>query len=120
MAFDAALGDRIRRILLRRQGITERKMFGGLAFMARGNMFVGILGTTLMARVGPERYDAVLKKPHVRRMDFTGKPLRGYVYVDRGGIDTERKLRVWVERCLDHARSLPSKEPGKARPALKR
>ena len=114
MAFDASLGERIRRVLLGKRGITERKMFGGLAFMSRGNMFVGILGTTLMARVGPEQYDAALKRPYVRKMDFTGKPLRGYVYVDYGGIDTDRKLRAWVERCREHARSLPPKQPGKA------
>ena len=109
MAYDAVLGERIRIILSRRRAITERKMFGGLAFMLHGNMFVGVLEKSLMARVGPKYYEAALKKPHVRPMDFTGKPLRGYVYVSPGGIKTDRALRTWVERCLDHARSLPPK-----------
>ena len=109
MAFDAVLGKRIRAILSQRRAITERRMFGGLAFMVHGNMFVGVLKKSLMARVGPEYYEAALKKPHVRPMDFTGKPLRGYVYVSPGGIKTDRSLRTWVERSLEYARSLPPK-----------
>jgi TfoX/Sxy family transcriptional regulator of competence genes len=84
-------------------------MFGGLAFMVRGHMFVGVLQKPLMARVGPEGYEKVLKQPHVRMMDFTGKPLRGYVYVGPRAIEFERALRSWVERCLEYARSLKAK-----------
>lgn len=109
MAFDERLAGRVRAALAGRRGITERRMFGGLAFMVRGRMFVGIQGKTLMARIGPDAYEPALKKPHVRPMDFTGKPLRGYVYVDPAGIAGTRALRGWVERCLAHARTLPPK-----------
>jgi len=109
MAYDAALAGRIRAVLTGRRTITERMMFGGIAFMVRGNMFVGIAGRSLMARVGPAAYEAALKEPHVRVMDFTGKPLRGYVYVGPQGIRSNRALARWVGRCLDHARKLPPK-----------
>ena len=109
MAYDKVLGERIRAVLSRRRGITERRMFGGLAFMAGGHMFAGVLGKSLMARVGPGHYDLALKEPYVRPMDFTGKPLRGYVYVGPRALQSERQLRAWVERCLGHARSLRPK-----------
>ena len=109
MAFDEVLSGRIRSILLRRRGITERRMFGGLAFMVDGHMFAGVLGKNLMARVGPRHYELALKEPYVRPMDFTGKPLRGYVYVGPRALQSEKQLRAWVERCLVHARSLRPK-----------
>lgn len=112
MAYNEALGDRIRHILARRRGISERAMFGGLAFMVHGHMFAGVLGRSLMARVGASHHARALARPHVRPMDFTGTPLRGYVFVGPGGIATDRQLRGWVERCLRHARTLPPKPQG--------
>jgi TfoX/Sxy family transcriptional regulator of competence genes len=98
MAHDEALADRIRRALGHRPDVVERKMFGGLAFLLDGRMFCGIVKDELMVRVGPERYHAALAGPHVRPMDFTGRPMNGYVYVAPGGLKTERSMRRWVEQ----------------------
>jgi TfoX/Sxy family transcriptional regulator of competence genes len=96
MAYDEKLADRIRRALGPDDDIEERKMFGGLAFLRGGRMFVGITGDDLMVRVGPERYEESLAKPHVRPMDFTGRPMKGYVYVAPAGRRTDASLRSWV------------------------
>ncbi len=109
MAFDEGLAERIREALRMRAGISERKMFGGLAFMLQGHMFVGILGDTLMARVGPNDYAEVLRKPWVRKMDFTGRPMKGYVFVDPAGFESDAALEGWVARCIRFAESLPPK-----------
>jgi len=109
MAFDAGLAERIRDVLRGRDRISERKMFGGLAFMSRGHMFVGVLGDTLMARVGPERYAEALRHPAAREMDFTGKPMRGYVFVGPEAIETDAALESWIAQCLAHVGTLPPK-----------
>jgi hypothetical protein len=82
-------------------------MFGGLAFVHRGHMFVGILGDTLMARVGPDRYADALRRPGARKMDFTGKPMKGYVFVSPDAIEADSALERWLAQCLAFARSLP-------------
>ncbi len=97
MAYDEPLAERIRRALCPRAGITERKMFGGLAFLLGGKMFCGIVKDDLMVRVGPERYEEALGRPHVRPMDFTGRPMNGYVFVAPAGCSTEKAVRAWVE-----------------------
>ena len=84
-------------------------MFGGIAFMLRGHMFVGVVDATLMARVGPDEYESALGRSHVREMDFTGKPLRGYVYVDPMGLRTAKQLKFWTEKCATFVCSLPMK-----------
>jgi hypothetical protein len=112
MAFDEGLAQRIRDCLHRRRGIVERKMFGGLAFMANGHMFVGVTGEVLMARVGPDEYEQALKKPNVREMDFTGKPMKGYVYVDAAGLKSDPDLQYWVNACLRFVASMPPKALG--------
>ena len=109
MAFDEMLAERVRTVLKRRRGITERKMFGGLAFMVHGNMCCGVEKERLMARVGPEAYQDALGQKHTRPMDFTGRPLKGYVYVEPAGVRTDAALKKWVERTLAFARSLPKK-----------
>jgi hypothetical protein len=109
MAFDEGLAQRVRELLRDRSGITERKMFGGLAFMSHGHMFVGILGDALMARVGPDRYAEALRQPEAREMDFTGKPMKGYVFVAPGGIEADSALERWVTSCLAFVGSLPPK-----------
>lgn len=111
MAYDEGLAERVREIIHSRAGITERKMFGGLAFMANGHMFVGVLGSTLIARVGPDGYPAALAKPHVRQMDFTGRPMKGYVYVDDEGLASDEAIADWVNQCLEFVASLPPKLP---------
>jgi len=109
VAFDELLADRIRSALARESRISERKMFGGLAFMAGGHMFVGVLGNVLMARVGPGRYSQELSRPNVRVMDFTGKPMKGYVFVDPPGFETGADLSYWIKTCIDFVRTLPPK-----------
>ncbi len=109
MAMDEGLAERIRDLVRDRREIVERRMFGGLAFMSHGHMFVGVLGDTLMARVGPDGYADALRRPGARPMDFTGKPMKGFVYVAAEGIDSDEALRGWVEHCLAFAGSLPPK-----------
>ena len=98
MAYDEKLADRIRRTIRPRDGVTEKKMFGGLAFLLEGKMFCGIVKDELMVRVGPEGYEAALAKAHVRPMDFTGRPMNGYVFVGPGGSRTESAVKKWVDR----------------------
>jgi TfoX/Sxy family transcriptional regulator of competence genes len=109
MAYDEGLAQRVREVLESRPGITERRMFGGLAFLVDGKMFVGISGSKLMARVGAERYQDALAVPHVRQMDFTGKPMKGYVYVDPPGLAEDKDLMAWVNWCAGYAAGLPEK-----------
>jgi hypothetical protein len=109
LAYDEALAGRVRDALALEPDLTERRMFGGLAFMLRGNMCCGIVGDELMVRVGPRGHASALAAPHVRPMDFTGPPMVGMVYVERDGTAAEDDLRGWVERGADFARSLPPK-----------
>jgi TfoX/Sxy family transcriptional regulator of competence genes len=113
LAFDEGLAQRIRDHLDDRRGVTERKMFGGAAFMIGGNMCCGVVGDELMVRVGPDAYDEALRRPHAREMDFTGKPMRGMLYVGTKGIDTDKDLATWIERGAAFASSLPGKMPQK-------
>jgi hypothetical protein len=82
MAYDEGLAFRIRELVADEFNIDEKNMFGGLAFMLNSYMFCGIIGDELMARVGPDNYEKALSQPHVREMDFTGRSMKGYVYVD--------------------------------------
>jgi TfoX/Sxy family transcriptional regulator of competence genes len=111
MAFDPGLAERIRDLLAGRRGVGERKMFGGLAFLLDGHMVVGIIDRTLMARVGPDRHADALALPHVRPMDFTGRPMKGYVYVDPAGIAEDHELAAWLAACIGHVERLPRKRP---------
>lgn len=111
MPYDEGLAQRLRESLQEHRGIVEKKMFGGLAFLSRGYMFVGILGDVLMARVGPADYAQALSLPHVREMDFTGKPMKGYVFVEPPGFADDADLAAWVIRCHRFVQSLPPKQP---------
>lgn len=110
MAYDEGLAERLREILRPYQGITEKKMFGGVAFLSRGYMFVGIAGEMLMARVGPDNYQAALAQPYARLMDFTGRPMKGYVFVDPPGFESDADLARWVEPCRRFVDALPPKK----------
>jgi TfoX/Sxy family transcriptional regulator of competence genes len=103
------LAERIETILKGKHGITQRKMFGGVCFMLHGNMVCGTVKGKLMARVGSEYQEKALKLKHVRPMDFTGKPLKGMIYVLPAGIRTKANLEKWVARALEFARTLPRK-----------
>jgi TfoX/Sxy family transcriptional regulator of competence genes len=109
MAYDEGLAQRVRETLATRGGMTEKKMFGGLCFLLRGNMVCGIVGDELMVRTGPDGHAAALAEPHAREMDFTGRALKGFVYVDPQGIEDDDALNAWVRRGADFAASLPPK-----------
>lgn len=112
MAYDEAVAARVRTLVHSRTGISERKMFGGLAFMAHGHMFIGVQGSTLMVRVGPDAYANALTKPCVREMDFTGRPMKGYVYVEPGGFASDEAIAHWVNASHAFAATLPPKKSG--------
>ena len=109
MAYDEGLASRIRQTLAPRADIMERKMFGGLAFMLRGNMCCGVVGDMLMLRLGEDGASAALNEPHTRPMDFTGKVMKSMVYVGRAGTAAPESLNRWVNRGADYAASLPPK-----------
>jgi TfoX/Sxy family transcriptional regulator of competence genes len=109
MSYDEKLAERTRAILDSRDDVIEKKMFGGLAFMVRGHMCVGIVDRELMVRIGPDAYESALAEAHARPMDFTGKPLRGMVYVGAAGLRTEAALRAWVDRGLRFVNALAPK-----------
>jgi hypothetical protein len=109
MPYDAALADRVRAVLAGGSPADEMKMFGGLSFMISGNMAVGVLTGELVLRVAPGEADAVLREPHVRPMDFTGRPMKGWIYVGALALEDDASLRAWVERGAAYARSLPPK-----------
>ncbi len=94
MAYDEDLADRVRTVLPVGEAVTERQMFGGLAFMLGGRMFCGIVKDALMARLGPEAVGRALGQPHVRPMDFTGRPMKGMVFIDPPGLQGDA-LRQW-------------------------
>jgi len=110
MAFDEDLANRVRKILAKVDGVSEKKMFGGLCFLINGNMALGLANDDLMIRVGPESYEKMLAKPNVRKMDFTGKPLKGFLYVGTKGTDSDKDLKKWVSRSIEFAMSLPPKD----------
>ena len=109
MAYDEALADRIRSTLTDEPALTEKRMFGGLAFLYRDLMFVGVSGNKLMARVGKDNYADSLAHKHVREMDFTGRPMQGYVYVEPAGLRSDEQLRFWLQRCKEFVSALPAK-----------
>ncbi|HEY8083572.1 MAG TPA: TfoX/Sxy family protein [Solirubrobacterales bacterium] len=109
MAFDEALAGRVRDCLSARSELTERKMFGGVAFMIGGNMAVGVIGDDLMVRLDPADAEQALSEPHTRPMDFTGRPMKGMIFVDSVGTAAAEDLAGWVDAGADFAASLPSK-----------
>lgn len=109
MAYAENDGDRVRQALGDRDDVVEKKMFGGLCFMVRGNMAVGLTAAELMVRVGPEDWEKALAEAHAREMDFTGKSLKGFVFVDPEGWRSKKDLQKWVDWGVSFAESLPEK-----------
>jgi TfoX/Sxy family transcriptional regulator of competence genes len=109
MAYDEGLAERVRDHLVDEHGVTERRMFGGLAFLLQGNMCVGVVKDKLMVRVGRDAYAGLLKQPHARKMDFTGRPMKGFLYVMPAGLESDEDLGRWVEHGKAYASSLPEK-----------
>ena len=110
MAYDEDLANRIRELIAAYPEITEKKMFGGLAFLVGGNMSVAASGQGgLMVRVAPEDTETLLGKPHARPFEMRGREMQGWLRVDPEGVRTKRQLQPWVERGVAYARSLPAK-----------
>lgn len=103
MAYDEYLAERIAKTLKEKNtSFKEMKMMGGIAFMVNGKMCVGITNSDLMARIDPNIFENVLKIKGVREMDFTKKPMKGWIYVSPEGIDTDKELSEWVQLALDY------------------
>lgn len=109
MAYDEGLAQRIRERLGADPGITEKRMFGGIAFLHRGNMAVGVTGDDLMVRVGPEAADEALARPGARVFDMTGRPMRGWVVVEGSAVAEDKVLGEWIDEGHAFAASLPPK-----------
>jgi TfoX/Sxy family transcriptional regulator of competence genes len=109
VAYDEALADRVRELLSARADVSERKMFGGIAFMIDGNMAVGVLGEDLIVRIDPADTEQAIVEDGVREFDFTGRPAKGMVYVAPEVTAVEAELAGWVEAGADRATSLPPK-----------
>ena len=114
MPFDDRIAHRLRNVLAEEVTdsevtIKEKRMFGGLAIMVNGHMCCGIVGEDLVVRVAVNEYEEALSRPHARPMDFTGRPMRGFVYVDPAGFSSDAQIRAWIRRGLHFVLSLPSK-----------
>lgn len=109
MASDEMLVGRIRDIVADAMGVTERTMFGGTCFFLNGNILVGAWNDALIARVGPDAAQKALSKPHVRIMDITGKPMRGWLIIEPPGIETDRQLKGWIKQATTFVSTLPAK-----------
>ena len=109
MSYDAKVAERVRRSLSERRDVIEKRMVGGLSFMVNGSMCCGVTGTSLMVRVGREGYKWALAQPHVRPMEFAGRPLSGFVCVDPEGYQTDAALATWVQRAIDFVSTLQPK-----------
>ena len=102
MAYDEKLADRIRKIIGKNKKVTEKKMFGGLSFLLNGKMFCGVLKGDLVLRISHDKYEDALKKPNVRPMDFTGRPMKGFIYVNSNGCKSDKNIRKWVKLSYNH------------------
>jgi TfoX/Sxy family transcriptional regulator of competence genes len=110
VAYDEDLANRIRELVASEPSITEKRMFGGLAFLINGNMSVSASGQGgLLLRVDPTETDALLSRPHAHPFEMRGRLMQGWLRVDADGLRTKRQLEPWVARGVAYARSLPSK-----------
>ena len=110
MAYDEELAARVREIVTEKAKPVEIKMFGGIAFMVRGHMCVGVIKENLVLRLGGDQAVAALADPNVRPMDFTGKPMRNFLYVDAKATAQEKDLRAWIDKGLAYVATLPPKK----------
>lgn len=109
MSCDEQLVARVREVLKRARGTAERRMFDGVCFTLNGNMTCGVVSTDLMVRIGPDKYDDVLKRPHVREMDFTGRAMKGYIFVSAPGTKSDSSLKYWTKAGVAYVKALPPK-----------
>jgi TfoX/Sxy family transcriptional regulator of competence genes len=109
MAFDEKLAERIRKQLAGQDGVVEKQMFGGVAFLLHGNMCCGVHKEALMVRLAPDATEAALSKPHTRVFDLTGRPMKGWILVEAAAVKTAAALKKWVDQGVAYAGSLPPK-----------
>lgn len=109
MVYSEALADRIRLALHGRRQISEKKMFGGVAFLLRGNLLVGVWRSSLIVRLGPDPAAEALQQPHVREFDVTGRPMKGWIMVEPDGLESNRELAAWIEKAYEFVETLPAK-----------
>lgn len=111
MAYDEHLAQSVRTIVQNVADVREQRMFGGLAFLAGGHMFCGVVGEELMLRLGEQGADAALDERHTRPMDFTGRPMSTMVFIEPAGIESNEALEGWIGRALSYVQTLPPKTP---------
>ena len=109
MAYSQNLAERVRTATRTLGGVVEKKMFGGVVFLLRGNMLVGIMGSSLIVRLGPDAAVAALKLDGVREFHVTGKPMKGWVVVEPDALESDRALRGWIDRAATFVETLPPK-----------
>lgn len=109
MAFDDSLAGRIRGVFARREGVEEKRMFGGVVFLLHGNMCVGVWKDSLVARLGEEQAEAAMREPHVKPFDITGRPMKNWVLVGPQGVADDDRLRDWVRLAVEFVGQLPAK-----------
>jgi TfoX/Sxy family transcriptional regulator of competence genes len=109
VAYDEGLATRLRELIGDEPGLTEKKMFGGLAMLLAGNMAVGVHGEDLIVRTDPAQHEAQLAEPGARPFDLTGRPMKGWIMVDAVGCAEDDDLKRWVARGVSYARGLPPK-----------
>ena len=109
MPYDKGLAQRVREEMIELPDFVEKKMFGGIGFMLQGNMACGVNGEDLIVRVGRERYEDALARPHTKPFDMTGRPMKGWVMVSPQGVEADEDLRDWVQQGVEFASSLPAK-----------
>ena len=109
MVYDEKLAEGIRKIIGKDKDVTEKHMFGGLSFMYGKKMFCGVLKDDLVLKMSLEECQGALKKPNVRPMDFTGRPMKSFVYINKQGCKPEKNLKKWIDLSLNHAKSLMKK-----------
>jgi TfoX/Sxy family transcriptional regulator of competence genes len=109
VAFDEKLANRVRNALRTKRSLKEKRMFGGLTFMVNGHMCCGVLKKDLVLRLGPEDYAKAVAHPHARPMDFTGRSMRGFLYVSQAGLRTSRQLDAWIRKSERFVSTLPEK-----------
>jgi len=111
MAYDEQLAGRIRDITVRTPGMSEKKMFGGMAFLHCGNMCVGVWKNSLIVRLSVQEGEAALYEPHVSAFDVTGRPMKGWIMVDSEGVAEDKELATWIHRAIQFVITLPAKAP---------
>jgi TfoX/Sxy family transcriptional regulator of competence genes len=109
MAYSEELAGRLRKLLARKKGFEEKKMFAGIGFLLNGNLCVGVRDDCLIVRFDPDETDATLQEPHVREFQVGPRSMKGWAYVGPGGVEDDSQLKSWVERSTSYVKTLPAK-----------